>query len=201
MAERVYCIVKKDGDYYIPVKAKLNPYNRRRAYLACLPNFFGGKMEDGENDEQNDEQALIREVREESQENINIEGLGAEGLQLLYQCQIEEDHYRFYLVTMTEGVVNINGDVFLLDDGENLPNEQREMRCILKIPVNRLAGVTNDRFLGISKEWVSPKERETGKILVNFDPRYPNDENNRALKQWKTDVGTKDAFRVLFGLH
>lgn len=80
MAERVYCIVKKDGDYYIPVKAKLNPYNRRRAYLACLPNFFGGKMEDGENDEQ-------------------------------------------------------------------------------------------------------------------------NDENNRALKQWKTDVGTKDAFRVLFGLH
>lgn len=186
MVEKVYCIVKKGGNYYIPVKAELNPYNGKPAYLACLPNFFGGNKQHNETIEE----ALIREVREESQGSINIEGLGAGELHPLYQGQIGRYYYRFYLVTRTEGGAYFEGDVFLLGNGENLPEEQREMSCILKIPVNRLARVTNDEFLGICKN-----QRED---LVNFDPENPNDENNHALMQWKTDEGTKDAFRVLF---
>lgn len=69
--EKVYCIVKKQGDIYFPIKAKEGPYTDEEgklkvSYLAGMPNFFGGTVKAGENRFS----ALIRELAEESQDNI-----------------------------------------------------------------------------------------------------------------------------------
>lgn len=197
MAEKVYCIVKRGNNYYIPVKAALNPYNEAPAYLACLPNFFGGNIERGECYYL----GLAREVKEESQRNVSIDAecLRASNVQLLYQCQSRGrggiDYYRFYLVTMTEG-----GDYFaenckVLDTNAQRYSDpaEREMSCILKIPVaNDLRGKNVNEFLAYC--WNSEND------LVNFNPDNPDDRTNSALMQWKEHEGTKDAFKALFGL-
>lgn len=185
MAEKVYCIVKRGNNYYIPVKAALNPYNGAPAYLACLPNFFGGNIERGECYYL----GLAREVKEESQGNVSIDAecLRARNVQLLYQCQSRGrggiDYYSFYLVTVTEG-----GDYFAEDkypiDMTVADAKEKEMSCILKIPVNDLSGKSIDEFLEICERkadgWVDLHSQET---LVN--------------SQWKRDQGTKDAFAEL----
>ncbi|MDE6851484.1 MAG: hypothetical protein K2J67_03210 [Lachnospiraceae bacterium] len=195
MAEKVYCIVKRDGNYYIPVKARYNPYNGREAYLACLPNFFGGNIERGECHYL----GLAREVREESQGNVSIDAecLRASNFQLLYHCQYENrnriDHYRFYLVTMTEDGDYFHEDVILLDNQAARPNAEKEMSCILKIPVNRLAGTNNHELLQICKDGVSSSE-SLGEILVDITP------GSNALRDWNAHEGTKDAFSALLAL-
>lgn len=196
MAEKVYCIVKRGNNYYIPVKAALNPYNEAPAYLACLPNFFGGNIERGECYYL----GLAREVKEESQGNVSIDAecLRASNVQLLYQCQSRGrggiDYYRFYLVTMTEGGDYFDDNMIPLDNqGEDLTNAEKEMSCILKVPVaNDLRGKNIDEFLAYC--------RTLGNDLVNFNPANPDDRTNSALKQWKEHEGTKDAFKALFGL-
>ena len=196
MAEKVYCIVKRGNNYYIPVKAALNPYNGDSAYLACLPNFFGGNIERGECYYL----GLAREVKEESQRQVSIDAecLRASNVQLLYQCQSRgrsgTNNYRFYLVTMTEG-----GDYFaenckVLDtDAQRHPYAaEREMSCILKIPVNDVAGNNIENFLAICKAF--------GGDLVNINPKNSDDTPNKAFSDWNSDRGTKDAFEALLKL-
>lgn len=195
MAEKVYCIVKKGNNYYIPVKAALIPYNEDPAYLACLPNFFGGNIERGECYYL----GLAREVKEESQGQVSIDAecLRASNVQLLYQCQSRSrsgtNNYRFYLVTMTEGGDYFANNMIPLDhQGENLTNAEKEMSCILKIPVNDVAGNNIENFLAICKAF--------GGDLVNINPKNSDDTPNKAFSDWNSDRGTKDAFEALLKL-
>lgn len=204
MAEKVYCIVKRNGNYYIPVKARLNPYpghGWEEAYLACLPNFFGGRVERGECHYL----GLAREVKEESQGKVNIDMqcLRASNVQLLYKWDNENRgqrgqrgqnvcYYRFYLVTVTEEGDYFDENCFALDMQNHLDPAEREMSCILKIPVDDLVGKDINGFLNICKE--------LGGDWVNFDRSNPNDENNLALTQWRAHEGTKDAFAKLLNL-
>lgn len=204
MTEKVYCIVKKGGDYYIPVKAEKNPYpgyEEKEAYLACLPNFFGGKK----NCDESLEEALIREVSEESQEKICLQS----GRFEMEECYAFSDNktirkpgrpdrtitisYKFYLVTVNERGMYFHENC--LDMNMEEPEaEKREMRCILKIPVNNdLRGKDVDVFLQLCKNLVRDDR-------VKINQLNSDGKENTALRDWKADQGTKDAFKVLFGL-
>lgn len=194
MAEKVYCIVKRGGNYYIPVKAKNNPHSgnrKKEAYLACLPNFFGGGLERGEGCFD----GLAREVWEESQKTIflDVVSLDENNVRLLYQCRVDGDNYSFYLVTVTEEGDYFGENHLNLGQQDQLDPSEREMSCILKIPVaNDLAGKDVNAFLTYCKT--------LGENLVNIDQNNSNRGRNRALMHWMTHDGTKDAFKVLFGL-
>ncbi len=60
--EKDYIILFDSTKVYYPVKAAENPYNRKKAYCAGLPQFFGGAADDGEGRLE----TLQREVWEES---------------------------------------------------------------------------------------------------------------------------------------
>lgn len=199
MAEKVYCIVKKGNNYYIPVKARFKPYRgheQEEAYLACLPNFFGGNIERGECYYL----GLAREVKEESQGNVSIDAecLRASNFQLLYQCQSGgrggTSYYRFYLVTMTEGGDYFDGNCKILDtDKQRHSNPaEREMSCILKIPVSDIEGKNIGEFLTHCKDIEGD--------LVNINPQNSDDTPNKAFSDWNSDRGTKDAFEELLKL-
>ena len=197
MADKVYCIVKKGKYYYIPDKAKTNPYNGKPAYLACLPNFFGGTKEDGESSEQ----SLTREVREESQGNVSLiteraDQLADRDFSILYRFRYARayrrvDNYVFYLVTMPDdGREYFAENCLALDMGATVPEDQREMSCIMKIPVADLAGgMSVNTFLGYCKNFAGD--------WVNIDSTGPDGKENKALSDWLNHQGTKDAFAVL----
>lgn len=187
MVNRYYCIVKRGENYYIPVKARYNPYlldkgKQKYSYLACLPNFFGGREESAD---QNVWEGLAREVSEESQERITVaaELMALEdNRRLLYQCELQgrndQEHYEFYLVTVAEEGEYFAGDLCILDtQGEA---KTREMSGILKIAVSALAGKNLNGFLDYCKS--------RGGNLVDLNLR---------LAQWIEDEGTKDAFAAL----
>lgn len=189
MANRSYCIIERGDNYYIPVKAKYNPYLLDRriekvSYLACLPNFFGGKEE---SDDGGLWVGLAREVEEESQGQIIIapEVLEGRNRRTLYQCDLpgnnEMEHYEFYLVTVSDEGEYFAGDLCIL----NRPGEAktREMSCILKLAVNELAGKDLNGFLNLCR-------LKAGNLV----------DLNLRIAQWNRDEGTKDAFAALLGL-
>ena len=189
MAEKNYCIIQSGDAYYVPIKAEFNPYpghESEKAYLACLPNFFGGARERGENFYE----GIAREVREESAGKINISTAVYERGQWkrLYQYR----QYTFYLVTLSDRVEYFGGNLCDLSGMAEKPAE-KEMSCILKIPVdNDLRGKSFDSFLERCKQ--------IGGDFVNINPRNPDGSDNNSLTQWKTHEGTKDAFKELLGL-
>lgn len=187
MVNRCYCIIERGGNYYIPVKAKYNPYLldkriQKIAYLACLPNFFGGREECSD---QSAWEGLAREVFEESQEQITVSSdllAAEENRRLLYQCdlqgKVDREHYEFYLVTVEDEGEYFGGDLCLLNE----PGEAktREMSCILKVAVAALAGKDLNGFLNYCKS-------KAGNLV----------DLNLRLAQWSGDEGTKDAFAAL----
>lgn len=90
---------------------------------------------------------------------------------------------------MTEGGDYFDENCKVLDmDVHNYPNAaEREMSCILKIPVNVVVGRDIGEFLAQCSN--------IGGDLVNINPQ-----NNDALRAWDRDRGTKDAFEVLLAL-
>lgn len=75
---KVYCILIIDGWVYFPIAAQMSPYIRRNgqrveSYLAEMPNFFGGNKNVQGGVWEDDCTALIREIEEESQGNIQVQ--------------------------------------------------------------------------------------------------------------------------------
>ena len=187
MAVKNYCIIQRNGYYYIPVKAKFDPYGKGKlSYLACLPNFFGGTMENMESPEA----GLIREVAEESQEKIELSDCQFY-LKDLFSFAMKKmgrngeilDYYGFYLLTVEDAGEFFEEDVCILDPSV-AEASKKEMSCILKIAVDDLRGKTVEEFLDLCI-------RMEGNLFdLNEQERFP-------LSQWKKDTGTKDAFLAL----
>ncbi len=204
---KVYCIIKRNGNFYFPVKSKTGPYQNedgspKVGYLAGMPNFFGGTI-----NRRNKFQALRAEVLEESQDKISIK-LYDSGNENEQNCKIESacqeslfhtsfqsrrgcTDYDFYLFDGDHYAEMVTGGMTIADFGAAnrlalstdaaAPNEEperREMACILKIPENRLPD-NIDRFLNLCIEM-------GGDFLL--DKR-----SITSHRDWN-DKGTRDAF-------
>lgn len=95
---KVYCILEKDGYIYFPVAAQYSPYSlydgdKAESYLAGMPNFFGGNMEERESIEE----ALAREIKEESQERI-ILNIPNKLETPIFAALLGQDTYKFYVL-------------------------------------------------------------------------------------------------------
>lgn len=101
---KVYCIIEKERYIYFPIAAQYSPYflhdgTEMESYLAGMPNFFGGNMEGRESIEE----ALMREIREESQGKIDLRiPVGALGAPVFadqkeVECP-EQNTYKFYVL-------------------------------------------------------------------------------------------------------
>lgn len=193
--KRVYGIVQKGSNLYIPIKAKKSPYESKdktgkpvfpTAYLACLPNFFGGVVDAKK--KETEKEALIREVREESQDIIQLTLADIECLKPLYENNIGEYHYQFFLIQVKDnGVEYFPGNICELDCNADIPKEKREMSCMIKVPVGQLKEKILDAFLGVCKT--------LGGDFVNIDEATKGYDGQR--EKWMQDTGTKDAFACL----
>lgn len=204
---KIYCIIKKEGNFYFPVKAKTGPYqdesgNPIVGYLAGMPNFFGGTV-----GRRNKFKALRAEVLEESQDKIliNLYDSGNRDEQnhkIESACQERLFHtsiqnrrgstdYDFYLFDGDSYAAAVAGGITIADFGAAnrlalstdavAPNEEperREMACILKIPVNRLPD-NIDGFLDLCIEM-------GGNFLLDKD-------SITSHRDWN-DEGTRNAF-------
>lgn len=196
--EKSYCIIKKDGYIYFPIKAQSGPYRDRtgrliKGYLAGMPNFFGGTVERNKNIYS----TLVNEVCEESQGNIRINLNAADDeeeqnskiesacVRLKYFISSKGTKYYFYSFNADEyqPSVDISGfgssDMLILSTNAALEAKYREMSCILKIPVDQLhKNLENflDKCIEIGSNNLLDKETITG---------HP---------EWN-DEGTQDAFR------
>lgn len=137
--QKVYCILTYDRWVYFPIAAQLSPYiidgKRVESYLAGMPNFFGGnKNQNGEGMWEDNCTALAREIREESQDNIQVE-IFEEALKPLVSSKDEKGNtYCFYLVRMENDPVpgiDFQGDaVFPLIPYENVQESITDVqRC------------------------------------------------------------------------
>ena len=198
--EKSYCIIKKDGYAYFPIKAKLGPYRDKAGkleigYLAGMPNFFGGTVE-GDNDIYD---TLVKEVSQESQENITINFSDTDSKDekrkkienacvLLNSFTFEGRNpttYYFYCLNADANQPSVtikgfeNSNVLELSTDVSWGEEYREMSCILKIPVDQLCK-NFDNFLDKCIETGREYLLDKGTITEHQD--------------WK-DAGTQDAFR------
>lgn len=95
---KVYCILIIDGWVYFPIAAQMSPYIRRNgqrveSYLAEMPNFFGGNKNVQGGVWEDDCTALIREIQEESQGNIQVQ-ISEEVLEELFS-EVEQNGNTF----------------------------------------------------------------------------------------------------------
>ncbi len=193
--ERVYGIVLKGSNLYIPIKAKKSPYESKdktgkpvfpTSYLACLPNFFGGVVDAKK--KETELAALIREVKEESQDIIQLTKTDIENLEPLYEDNIGGYHYHFSLIQVKDnGAEYFSGNICELECNADIPKEKREMSCIIKVPVEQVKGKDLGGFLAECKT--------QGKDFVNIDGATKGYDGQ--LGNWIQDQGTKDAFARL----
>lgn len=147
MSDKVYCIVQYGDFIYVPVKAETNPYNGREAYLKGLPNFFGGTKDEIYYEGQKRKEktrtaakALSDELREESQNNINISEADIAGQltadNMLLNAQVGESQYWFYLINIQAGNLgeSATGDIWDFCEESEEQNEN-EMKCVVKVPI------------------------------------------------------------------
>ncbi|MDE7339341.1 MAG: hypothetical protein K2N80_02110 [Lachnospiraceae bacterium] len=204
---KVYCIIKRNGNFYFPVKSKAGPYQNedgslKVGYLAGMPNFFGGTV-----NRRNKFRALWAEVLEESQDKISIGLYGSEdeneqNCKIESACQVElfqtsfqsrrgRIDYDFYLFDGDCYAGMVTGEMTIADFGAanrlalatdavapNEKPERREMACILKIPENRLPD-NIDGFLDLCIEMGGDFLLDKGSITSHRD--------------WN-DEGTRNAF-------
>ena len=207
--EKSYCIIKKDGYAYFPIKAKSGPYRDKAdqliiGYLAGMPNFFGGTVESDKGKDKYD--TLVDEVSQESQENITINFSDTDSKDekrkkienacvLLNSFTFEGRNpttYYFYCLNADADAnadadqpsVTIKGfensNVLELSTDARLKEEYREMSCILKIPVDQLC----KNFVNFLDKCI-----ETGSEYL-WDKRTITEHQD-----WK-DEGTQNAFRA-----
>lgn len=195
--QKSYCIINKGGYAYFPIKAKSGPYYDRdgrlaTGYLAGMPNFFGGTVEEN----QSIYSTLIREVDEESQGNIEIR-LNADdnkevqnnkimrACEKLFSFSYRGTYYCFYSFNADgyQPSVTIadfrNSNILELSTKARWAPKYREMSCVLKIPVAQLhKNFDNflDKCIEIGSEYLLDKETIT------------------EHQDWK-DEGTQNAFR------
>ncbi len=186
MANKYYCIIKKEDCFYVPIKAHDNPYYKPGkswinpiSYLACRPNFFGGKME--REDSGMIEKCLAREVKEESQQLIEINSGDGVTVEKIFPAGERTEDYNFYLVTVNGAGEYFSGSCCVLDMGRGKRDNEKEMSCILKISKGGLAGKDLDGFLTVCKNLGGEK--------VDLD--LPS-----SIDDWN-DRGSKDAFQAL----
>ncbi len=108
---KVYCIIERDEYIYFPISAQYSPYflhddQYMESYLAGMPNFFGGNMEGRETIEE----ALMREIREESQGKIDLEiPAGALGAPVFADPAgtdySEQNTYKFYVLKVENCII------------------------------------------------------------------------------------------------
>lgn len=101
---KVYCIIEDNNYIYFPVSPQKSAYldrdkKRKDSFLAGMPSFFGGNMEKDETVEE----ALVREIREESQGRIILEiPKGALGAPVFEDpvgtARTNQDTYEFYVL-------------------------------------------------------------------------------------------------------
>ena len=205
--EKSYCIIKKDGYAYFPIKAKSGPYRDKAGklkigYLAGMPNFFGGTVESDKGKDKYD--TLVDEVSQESQENITINFSDTDSTdekrekikgacEELYSFTFlgrNPTTYYFYSFNADDyqPSVTIKGfessNLLELSTDARLKEECREMSCILKIPVDELCkNFYNFLDKCIETDKKPPEEHllDRGTITEHQD--------------WK-DEGTQNAFRA-----
>lgn len=195
--QKSYCIIKKDGYAYFPIKAKSSPYHDETGelkigYLAGMPNFFGGTVESGKDIYS----TLIDEVSQESQENItiNLSDNEEQKNKIMGACVLLKSftygirnptEYYFYSFNADDyqPTVTIKGfessNMLILSTEVSWGAEYREMSCILKIPVSQLHK-NFDNFLDKCIETGREYLLEKGTITAHQD--------------WN-DEGTQNAFR------
>ncbi|MCM1439538.1 MAG: hypothetical protein NC131_10120 [Roseburia sp.] len=199
--QKSYCIIKKDGNVYFPIKAKLGPYygetgELKTGYLAGMPNFFGGTVE-GDKDIYF---TLINEVSQESQKNIKINLSDTDNKEeqrnkIMGACVLLESftfgrenstEYYFYSFNADDyqPTVTIEGfegsNMLRLSTDTKWEEKYREMSCILKIPVSQLLKEFDnflDKCIETGREYLLDK----GTITTHRD--------------WNDD-GTQNAFRA-----
>lgn len=158
MTVKTYCVVSDGVNIYLPVKAKYYPNAAGRsadlAYLREIPNFFGGRVEQG--DRRSYAAALCREVRQESQEIIELQNISTTRDNTLKTADItvEEDgisyrtKYFFWLIEAGAGSRIGFGPTELKkelnDDFEVYEPAYREMESVIKVPIARLTAIAAD---------------------------------------------------------
>lgn len=207
MGKKIYCILKKGEYIYIPIKALFNPHvNKKNAYLAKLPNFFGGRCDESKDEikeparEENKKltreeiDGLVREVTEESQDNIDGNIIKDSIMTPLYSTKIYNDEYKFFLADVTNNTSE-KGDFFdsnrlLLKTCPKLDANCREMSCILKVPVERIRN--KDRDTNTNTNTLLDICKEIGGQFVMKREEL----SGTSAKQWN-EPGTKNAFEEL----
>lgn len=153
---KVYCILKDNEYVYFPVAAHYSPYSlhfgkREESYLAGMPNFFGGNMED--TDGGNIVAALSREIEEESQGRIKLE-ISVEALgETIFKepegpAQSGQDTYEFYILNLenraakkfiweSENIVSLH-EFVAEDKNPKAYCAQYEDSFLVRMPINQL---------------------------------------------------------------
>lgn len=203
--QKSYCIINKGGYAYFPIKAKSGPYYDRNGrlatgYLAGMPNFFGGTVEEN----QSIYSTLIREVDEESQGYIEIRLNAADNKEVqnskimraceeLFSFSYRETYYYFYSFNADEYQPSVtisdfrNSNILELSAEASVDAKRREMSCILKIPVTQLhKNFDNflDKCIEMGSEYLLDKRTIT-------EHRDWNDEGTQnAFKEFCSKYGT-----------
>lgn len=177
--QKVYCIFEKEGHIYFPIAAKWSPYYlknnvEKESYLAGMPNFFGGNVEGRESVEQ----ALAREIREESQGKIHVEiPAGALGETIFMsrpkETDMDRNTYAFYILRRENCILrnfqwegeNVFGLCPFHKGGESAKEhpESFEDSCLVKMDRGCLQA-----FMGRLRDLVTNEEArkaEIGSIL------------------------------------
>ncbi len=136
-------------------------------------------MDDGETEKE----ALIREVKEESQKVIWLKENDMEEWKLLYSNTIDGDQYSFYFIPVQCDNIFFEGNIWDLTFKADAKREEREMSCIIKVPIEHLRGKEINYFLAECKT--------QGGKFVNIDGNGYDGQ----LDRWFNDKGTQDAFK------
>lgn len=225
--QKVYGILSHMGYIYFPIAAQRNPYPPYlEAFAAGMPNFFGGNKDrktDGK--EESDCEALIREIEEESQGNINVK-FGDTAMKELYRSVDRyRNPYHFYLVNTGKcEIVSFNPGaevLFTLCSYEKMQSvkcprdgkyyeashlvrmKEEAFRELVKRLwdneplVKSLQGINGEDDTKKSKEQIALEQRLLGQITTLFKERnMPCNFTVTSVLQWY-DSHTAQAFRCI----
>jgi ADP-ribose pyrophosphatase YjhB (NUDIX family) len=139
---KAYVVLYDANNVYYPVKASTNPYNGKSTYCAGSPQFFGGKV----NYDEINQDAVLRETAEESALTYLLENQPmTQVLQAKVGQKDSAEDYFFYM--SADWSKSTDHKWPSTDDAwDGYPPEFREMCCIVSAPINTLISA-----LGLTK--------------------------------------------------